>query len=289
VAFWGQSKWGTATWKDLSGYTLTPWWNNSYQFRRKIRITPDPFRPVEVGYPITVEIDYPTYLTLKKMRSDFADIEIIKINRTYDFADEVLERVPFKVVQDPVTLKLLITFNAVERITYENVDYSIYYHNSALSNIGAPLAYTDSDYVISVTPESHTSALTFTRPTEDWKFGFSDVINARVALSFYGRNARLQVEKGPDRGTLELRVDDGIPVMINTYNQTYVDDVVYTTSGLTVGDHMIRVRVTGDKAASSQAHGIQFRSFDYSFHVDTQLLFEEIQPEKNAIDSVIGA
>lgn len=289
TSFWGKAKWGEGRWTDLSEYNRKDWWNSSYLFRRRIKVTPSPFRAVEAGYPISVDLDYQAYLTLKKIRPDYLDLEVVHINRNYDFAPAVLERVPYKVIQNPDTLELRIVFNAVERIDSENLDYAIYYYNPTLSDSEPPLEFTESDYIISETPANYNFGLTFSRPNEDWKMGFSDVVNARLALSFYGRNALLKVEKGPDRGVLELRLDEESPILIDTYNQTYVDSIIYVTENLNVDDHMIRVRVTGDKSASSQGYGIQFSSFDYSFHVDNQLQIEEVEPSKRVVGSIIGA
>lgn len=271
---------------------MSDWWNTSYYFRRNIVVDPNPLRPLEAGYPIYVQLDHALYISSNKLRSDFEDIVIVyqplEGATPVEMPTPADWIVPHKVIYDVDDQYLQVVFNAVDPIVDENYDYYIYFNNPTLTNVIEPDAFVDSDFVIEATPAVYNSNLTFSRPNEDWIDGVSTVINARAALSFYGVNARLKLVKGPDKGIVEVRIDKEDPFYIDTFAQAESTVTAYTTSDLDVAPHYMRLRVTGEKAPSSDGHGVEIAAFEYSNYEVGTLLDEEIYAPLGALQTIVG-
>lgn len=263
------------------------WWNDKYFIRRQLIITPDIGTTIEAGYPLFARFDYITFRNSNKVREDLADIEVLYIN--YDSASPVWAFLPKEVYFADTSI--YIKFNAVERISLPSNEYYIYMSNPTL--VGQPVvaAYTSADYVI------HTSiasglGLTYTRPTEDWIDGMSQKMGAKATFTFFGVNTRLVVEKGPDRGILELVIDNTTTVLIDTYALTETNAVVWPKNdeptGLTLGKHYFRMRTTGDKNPSSTGTEVKIAQFEYSRYTQGVDNGEEINSSIPVIRILVG-
>jgi hypothetical protein len=159
--------------------------------------------------------------------------------------------------------------------------------NSSLYNKPTVAAYVPADYIIDTSATSGVG-LSFTKPTEDWVEGLSLVPNAKAAFTFFGINARLVVEKGPNRGILELALDSQAPVLIDCYAASASEQVVYTTEGLSLSRHTVRMRVTGDKNSASNDIAVKINKFEYSKYVLGVDLGEELNTALSSRRIFIG-
>lgn len=265
---------------------MTTWWNNNYYFRRNLKVEPTSAGPILPGHPITVEFNRAQFWAMNKLRLDSNDIEFVFSPNSA--TPSTSTPVPFKQVtanNDPMAK---FVFNAVDKISTVNFDYYMYFNNPSMTGQPTKAAFVESDYTIQLTPTTYNNALTFSRPTEDWEAGFSDKINARAALSFVGPHAKILVRKGPDRGILEVKLDNSAPVYVDTYSHTPKTEAVYVTSGLNQESHYMRLRVVGDKSPSSSHYGVEIHSFQFSNYVTADLLAEEVKTTSPPIRIIVG-
>ncbi len=257
---------------------MADWWNDNYAFRRNLKITP--VETVLAGYPIFVSYPTANIVGLSKARPDLADIEVLYLDDNDNW----------NLIGSSATISdsnVIIKFNAVQNISSSTLKYFVYMGNPNLTNQPVAPAYEDSDYVID-TSTTGGIGLSFTRPTEDWDSGLSLVNDARAAFGMLGVNAKVTVEKGPDRGIMELSVDYGVPVYIDTYSSSRANTVVYTTSGLSVGRHYIRMRATGYKSPSSTSSAIKIVKVQYSRYTEAVDQGETINTNRVPIRIVVG-
>lgn len=258
---------------------MADWWNTSYSVRRNVKFTPSADLQINTGYPLTVSLNHNTLVNSNKLRPDFADLEVVYWNGT---TNTVIPRSTSVVGED-----LIIQFNAEANITTENSNYFIYMANPSLYERPTVSEYIPSDYVID-TSATGGVGLSFTKPTEEWIEGTSQAAGAKATFSFFGINARLIVEKGPDKGVLELIVDSQPKQLIDCYSSTISEQVVYTTSGLTLSRHNIRMTVTGDKNQASSGISVRIVKFEYSKYVLATDLGEELNPALSARRIYVG-
>lgn len=258
---------------------MADWWNGSYSLRRNIRFTPSTDLEINAGYPLNVSFNYNTLVNSNKVRPDFADFQVVHWNGT---ANTVIPH-QITIVDENV----FVQFNAVSAITSTNTDYYIYMANSSLYNTPTVAAYVPADYVIDTSATSGVG-LSFTKPTEDWIEGLSTVAGAKATFTFFGINARLVVEKGPNRGILELILDNGQSILIDCYSSVTGQQVVYTTSGLSLARHNVRMRVTGDKNSASTDIHVKIVKFEYSKYVLGVDLGEELNTALSSRRIFIG-
>lgn len=258
------------------------WWENAtgyknYAFRRNLKIVPD--STIYAGYPLFVTLPYSTLISSNKIRPDLADIEVLYLG-----ANDVWQTVPKQTILDGDSV--IVNFNAVADIISTNYKYYIYMTNLNLRNQPTVAAYTSSKYVIDTSVNGF--GLTFTNPTEDWLSNESKVVNAKASFSLYGVDARVTVEKGPDHGIMELTLDNESPILIDTYNASNSNVVIYTTSNLTIGQHYIRMRATGTKSAYATDHSIKIVKVEYSKYTECIDMGEEINPTNSSVRITIG-
>jgi hypothetical protein len=258
---------------------MADWWNTSYSLRRNIRFNPSTDLEIGAGYPLTISFNYNVLINSNKVRPDFADIAIIHWNGTTSTP------VPREI--SIVGEDVFIQFNAVAPITVTNTDYYVYMANASMYNAPTVAEYVPADYVID-TSDTSGVGLSYTRPTEDWINGVSTTDNARASFMFFGINARLVVEKGPNRGILELIIDNQNPVEIDCYAATVSQQPVYSTSGLALARHNIRMRVTGSKNQASIGSSVKIVKFEYSKYVLGIDLGEELNPSLNPLRIYVG-
>lgn len=259
------------------------WWNYSYPLRRNIKI--DAGVNLVANHPIYVIYQYDDIVTLLKARSDFEDIEVIW--EDINAIPPLLYRVSRNITYDIPNKRIIIIFNTIFPITGVDNSYFIYMSNPTLDNQGVRPTYVSSLYVTTATPQN--GGIMFSRITEDWLDGESNVVNARAAISFTGLNARLTVETGPNRGIIELRVDNNDPTYVDTYNASVGEAVIFEALNLTPDKHYVRMRVTGNKSPNATDFSIKLTRVEYSLYVEAIDLGEEIFSQTGAKTYMIGA
>jgi hypothetical protein len=260
--------------------TVTWWDYTNYPLRRNILVTPPIGDTILAGHPLYYSLPYTPFLALNKIRPDFEDIEVGYWNgSTWQVVARDIE---YGAEFD----EIIISFNAVTDISTTNSGYYIYMSNLNLLAPPTRPVYTSAQYAIEVTPTEGVG-LMLSRPTEDWNGGESITADARAALSFTGKDARLVMEKGPDRGILELQIDGGWE-QIDTYASTTQEAIVYTTSDLDIDKHYIRIRATGSKNPSSTGTTIKIVKFEYSRYIAATTIAEELNTELTPILTIVG-
>lgn len=268
--------------------SASTWWNDSFAIRRQIKALATTGLPVEVSDSLYVIFDYATMINSHKIRSDLQDIQVMYfVSQTSTWLE-----VPFEATL--VDTSLVIEFNVLFEITTQVDDnYYVYMANPQLNN----MPDFDNDFLLgnfSKDTWQNGLGLSFTRPTDDWVKNpavnsyISQVVGAKAAFTFNGVDARLVLIDGPSRGILQLTVDDQDPIMIDTYKSSAALGIPFQTSGLTIGDHYIRITATGDKNPSSSDSKIEIVGFQYSNFIQAIDLGEEIDPIFIPIRIMVG-
>lgn len=264
------------------------WWNANYSIRKNIKISNSLANPIAEDSPIYIQIDFTKLILQNKVREDFEDIEIAYWNSLSATPSWI--HLAREIEYDGVTGQITVIFNCQKTIGIGGieVDYYVYMCNPRLRNQPTRPAYVSSEYSQLATPSI--GGVTFTRPTEDWKNGISLVDNARAAFSFYGKKAKINLGYGPDRGIVELRVDDSDPVFIDTFSTLEQTILAYTTIDLQVEKHYVRLRVTGDKNPTAIDSIIELKTIEFSRYVEAEvILLEEIYSTNEPVRTMLGS
>lgn len=262
------------------------WWNENYSIRRKLTVEDPDGLSIVAGSPIYVVLPYAVFVSLSKIRSDFEDFEIL-------YWDDALATPSWSLLSRSVVIDenadtVTIIFNTLYDIEGSDEHYYMYINNYTLVGAEVRGEYVSSEYSTRITP-SDGQSLTFSRPEEDWSNGLSLRDGARAAFSFMGKSVRLAMQKGPNRGIVEFRLDEQDPVIIDTYAvETSDDEIVYTTSSLDVGDHYIRIKALGTRSISSSDTAISVGYFEYSRYIEADINNEEVNPNLTGMSAVIG-
>lgn len=259
------------------------WWNGKYFIRRQLSFTSDTGSTIPAGYPLYVQFDYVTLINSFKVRSDFADLQVL-------YWDSTLATPAWQLLGRDVSIvgaNIVIKFNTVKAITLPESNYYVYMGNSSLLTAPTTPTYTSADYVIDTSTASGLG-LTFTRPTEDWENGLSQVVDAKATFAFSGISARIVMEMGPDHGIMQLKVDSNDPIFIDTFAATTSQVIVYTASDLIVGKHYFRMQATNEKNPASTNNQIKIIKVQYSKFTEGIDQGEEIYSTSTPIRIVVG-
>jgi hypothetical protein len=86
---------------------------------------------------------------------------------------------------------------------------------------------------------------------------FSSTTNDSYEVEFYGDRVRLFGTKGQQNGIAAISIDGGPEILTDLYSSaTAANSVLFQSNTLSHGYHKIRVRVTGQKNASSTGNGV---------------------------------
>ncbi|HEY0828699.1 MAG TPA: hydrolase, partial [Bacilli bacterium] len=81
---------------------------------------------------------------------------------------------------------------------------------------------------------------------------YSNIVNADVQVHFTGTGITLFSQKDPDKGIAAVSIDGGSETLVDLYSSTQQGNVqVWTSGSLSPTTHILKVRVTGTKNASS--------------------------------------
>jgi hypothetical protein len=264
---------------------IDAWWDIHYPIRRNLKITPKFDDVILSNHPIYCFIDKDKLVTLKKVKENFEDLEVLYVSGNQ--ATPVWHRLGRQVSYDQQTDLITILFNSYEEITEENTNYYLYMANDVLFDWQLRPTYESSVYVLKATPQNN-SGIMFSRPGEDWNDGESTTTGAKATLGFLGINVKITLEKGPDKGILELKLDENEPIFIDCYSATTSDVVVYEKNDLSKERHYIRMSVTGNKSPSSSSNKIKIVSIEYSKFIEAFDKGEEFYPIPGPINAIVG-
>ena len=236
------------------------WWNHNYVYRRLLSLI-IPRTGLPEGHVLSVYLPKSIF-TQGKVRSDFEDIEVLYMNSAIPEDWTVLGR--------SVTAEA--GFYRVDTelgfdLSPESVNYGrlfVYYGNPNLLDQPVRPSYTYDQWPLTANPDSEYIA--YTRPGIDWVDGVSSTKDAKATFSFWGPQARLYLVKGPNKGFVEVQLDEGDWLSYDTFNHTSTSSLVYEVSGLGDGKHQIKVRVSGEKRGSSSDNKVEIDYFSYRNH-----------------------
>ncbi|NOU69814.1 DUF4982 domain-containing protein [Paenibacillus sp. LMG 31461] len=81
---------------------------------------------------------------------------------------------------------------------------------------------------------------------------YSNTVDANVVLHFTGSKVQLYGAKNNNQGIAAVSIDDGTETMVDTYAASRSDQqLLFESTGLSNKDHVLRLRVTGQKNASA--------------------------------------
>lgn len=261
------------------------WWNSEYVLRRQLSIALIG-ESIQQGYPVTYSFNRDEFVSLGKIRSDFSDIKIVYWNE--NLATPQWELIGHSVYYDDIgTEKVFITFNLVDEIDSDNNNYYMYSCNPTLFDAPDSPLFEDSRYIVKLTP-AEGNGIMFSRPTEDWQDGVSLRSGARAAFNFYGRDFRIKVKTGPDRGIIDLYIDNQLENSYDTYSTSYEDVVIYSSADLEIDSHFVKLVASGNKSPYSKDNIIEVVSFEYSDFVDVVSINEELVTSTKATNFIIG-
>lgn len=238
------------------------WWDSNYLYRRNISITPVGTLPV--GHPVEVDVDLATTLDQGKLRSDRADLEVLRFSSGATPAWSVVARQLTNIPSNKVRVRFLLT-GSISSAQPES-EYYIYYGNRNLVSPPSRPSFSDNLWPISVLADN--SSISYTRLTEHWKkdsdLYVSEVARAQASLEFEGVSVRILATTYPEGAKAEVQINDEQWEEVDLFSLTTLPDTaVFTKTGLTSGTHRIRYRVTGTKNPSAQGNKVNLKSIDF--------------------------
>lgn len=251
----------------------TLWWDLIYFYRHRLSITGPP-TGLPAGHPVKVSIPVIGFFNQGKVRSDFEDIEVLYFSPTL----QTWIVVGRSVVQSDNFIN--IEFELYDAIPGGIVsdDYYVYYGNKELKGQPTRPIYVSIDWPIQI-PNTD-AIITYTRPTESWRNGTSNIHNAQATMEFYGSSIRVIADKDIDKGIAEVQIDNGNWVTIDLFSPTLESNAeVYSTDGLGLGLHKIRFRSTGRKNPTAVDKIIDLVEIDYVKSYVVDIFNEEVHPQ----------
>lgn len=247
--------------------TLDSWWDNTFPFRIPVNISS--LRTITSTHPVTVAIPLSVAINLGKMRSDFADLNAL----FYDADNDTWILLPVYISNDGVNLT--VTFDTVEALNQRSVDQYFIYHGNLSSAVAS--TYTPSDWPILI--PAYSEFVSYTRPGEHWRDGFSSTAGAVATMQFYGSQVQIISDVG-EYGIMEVSIDGGAWTKVDLFAVDEASSIpVFTQYGLARHLHTIRVRCTGELNPSSGSDVINIQSFEYKSFIDVDAFKEEFAPQ----------
>lgn len=81
---------------------------------------------------------------------------------------------------------------------------------------------------------------------------WSNEVGAAYSMKFYGNQVKVYGPWDPSHGIMAVSIDDGEEIMVDTYASERKSGVLFASELLPLGEHVINVRVTGEKNVLSQ-------------------------------------
>ena len=96
----------------------------------------------------------------------------------------------------------------------------------------------------------------------DGTLSYSNVTGDYVTLDFVGSEIVWYTEKKNTHGKAGVSIDGGAETFVDLYSSTEQHQVVYASSGLALGTHTIKIRVTGTKNPASSGYYVIHDAFE---------------------------
>lgn len=103
---------------------------------------------------------------------------------------------------------------------------------------------------------------------------WSNQANATYEVKFTGRQAKIFGPKDPGHGIMAVSIDGGPETMVDLYSPSRKDCVLFTTALLPLGQHSIKVRVTGTKNASATNTNVDVKYVEVSPKYNSVLSYD---------------
>lgn len=266
---------------DSSGWVLTqaqPWWSHLWRYRRPLTFTSYPTGLPE-DHIVTVFI--PREINQQgKVRSDLEDLEIMYLTSTspaqwVQLGRNVTSTATFYQVDFQLPFDMEPNDNTMlfEGINVNERLYAYYGNPNQTSNQSRP-SYGGSEWPLEALYDD--PYVTYTYPGIQWIDGYTEKPGARAAFSFYGPQARLYCDVSPSGGMIEVQTDNGDWTSIDLYSPTdQGSTIVHTTDGLSLTEHVLRVRLMPRANPAALANSVQINKFGYRNHSTFFNLTEE--------------
>lgn len=265
---------------------MSEWLSDKYLYRRPIRIAPYG-SAIPKLHPVTVQL--PKVLRdNNKLLPSFEDLEV-------SYKGNVVYR---DVLEDGEAI--YVTFQAQEAITgdNDNTDYHIYTGNYTLSQLMVrsdwqvapyyPDPFEDSGFSISGVPGwanwpnsilYNDTLISYTRPGEHWKEGYTEVPQARASTKLVADRFRLICEVGPDQGIIQARVNDRDWQEIDLYSdERKLSPVFVSIDNPRHQLNELTVIATGRSKYPSQPFKANVQRIDFNYDFEVTELGEDIRP-----------
>jgi hypothetical protein len=241
------------------------WWNSEYVYRYQVTVTAS-LTALPAGHPVEVLLDS-ELVDNSKLRSDFADLEVVQSLNTSDR----WRWVGREVTQDGSVVK--VRFPLGEDISLGSAQtYYIHFGNPS-PEIDRPSFFYD-PFPIGVDPDQ--LGVAYTQPLQEWRDGSTETSGAIATFEFAGVTLSARAQGGPDGGIAEVQFDDDPWSFVDTFAPD--EEVVYLAllSDLQPDFHKFRVRFTGRANPSSQGRILEVLGFSYSGVLDVTVENEEV-------------
>lgn len=91
---------------------------------------------------------------------------------------------------------------------------------------------------------------------------WSNQAGAGFTVNFYGNQIKINGPADPSHGIMAVSVDGGEEVMVDTYSAARDSKTLYTSPMLELGEHTLKVRVTGQKNPAAKNSYVDFHNVE---------------------------
>ena len=101
-------------------------------------------------------------------------------------------------------------------------------------------------------------------------------------MTFYGNQVKINGPADPSHGMMAVSVDDGEEIMVDTYSANRDSKTLYTSPMMELGNHTLKVRVTGQKNPAAKNCYVDFQN------VEIVPEYTRVQSYEEAADNVVS-
>lgn len=266
---------------------MPDWVLGDYIYKRAIKIQ-SLAAPIPSSQPVTVTFPY-SLLDNKKLRVGLEDLEV-------EYQGQAIYRDVIATAD-----KVYVTFQLQDEIEslHINQSYSIYTGNPTLATPPIRASQIAASYYPDTFASSSTTTvegvpdwaywpnriiyndtlISYTRPGEHWKEGYTQVPQARASTKLIADRMRLICEVGPDQGIIQVRTNTDEWQEIDLYSDTVSVRSVFEVVDLPRNKlNELTVLATGRSRYPSQDFKVNVQMVDYNYDFISEDLGEEVKP-----------
>lgn len=109
-------------------------------------------------------------------------------------------------------------------------------------------------------------------------YKYSGMTGDSVTYSFYGNGVTWIANRGTSAGIAKVYIDGSYVQDVDLYGADDYQQLVYTKSGLALGNHTLKIEVSGNKNASSSGTAVNVDAFDVAAPQDVTALTASANP-----------